>query len=413
MHVALSIFLLTYVLIMVRLPGKLRIGRGVAALIGLTLMILLGVVSVTEAWRSIDFDVLFLLIGMMVLVVGLEYCGLFEVISKILVDRFRTRKALLAGIMGISALLAALVLNDAVVLLFTPIVIRTCAKIRADPIPYIVGMLMSANIGSVATAIGNPQNAYIVSFAGLGFIDFSLHLAPVALACMPVAYLIVYAVFRKRIEAEVETKVHKEEPAEIDITRLRFIIFVMVAMFAGFIISSFVGVPLYVPAVCAAAVAVIVVLSKDRTRGPWVVKRVDWSIIAFFIGLFVVMEGVSVSGLLGEISALFPGFGPGETPTILSLSLFSLVLSNLVSNVPAVMLLSNLMPPDPEILWYVLAGASTLGGNATFLGSAANVIVAESAERYGVEIDLIRLMAIGIPMAAVTTGLLILMLSLF
>jgi Na+/H+ antiporter NhaD/arsenite permease-like protein len=187
----------------------------------------------------------------------------------------------------------------------------------------------------------------------------------------------------------------------------------MVAMFAGFIISSFVGVPLYVPAVCAAAIAVLVVLSKDRTQGPWVVKRVDWSIIAFFIGLFVVMEGVSVSGLLGEISALFPGFGPGETPTILSLSLFSLVLSNLVSNVPAVMLLSNLMPPDPEILWYVLAGASTLGGNATFLGSAANVIVAESAERYGVEIDLIRLMVIGIPMAAITTGLMIVMLSLF
>lgn len=413
MHVALIIFLLTYVLLTVRLPGRFRIGRGTAALIGSVLMILFGVVTLSGAWQSIDFDVLFLLIGMMVLVAGLEYCGLFEVISGLLVDKFRTRKGLLAGIMGISALLAALILNDAVVLLFTPIVIRTCARIRADPIPYVVGMLMSANIGSVATAIGNPQNAYIASFAGLDFIDFSLHLAPVAIVCMPVAYLMIYAVFRKRIEADVETGMCYEEPAEIDTKRLRFMVLVMIAMFAGFIASGFTGMPLYVPAVAAAAVAVMVVLSKDRTQGPRIVKRVDWSIIAFFIGLFVVMDGVSASGLLSEIASLFPGFGPGETPAVLSLSAFSLVLSNLVSNVPAVMLLSNMMPIDSGTLWYVLAAASTLGGNATFLGSAANVIVAESAECYGVEINLVKLMAVGIPAAVVTTGLMIVMMTLF
>lgn len=401
MITALLIFVITYALISVRGNRKLKIGRTGAALLGAAAMIIFSVVSPMMAVDSINYNVILLLLGMMALVAGLEYCGLFEIISDWLMSRHHAGPKLLGVIMCLNALLAALVLNDAVVLLFTPIIIRCSASLKADPVPYLVGTMISANIGSVATAIGNPQNAYVVSESGISFIQFLVNQLPVALVCLPVAYFMLLIFFRKRLAATVVTDLDDEEHIAVDKTRLGILAGVALLAFIGFAVSGPLGIMICVPALIAGAIAVAVILSKDVKRGKWVLHRIDWSILLFFVGLFVLMKGVQASGLLGNIADIVPGFGSGESPTLMATAGFSAIVSNLVSNVPAVMLLSGMIP-QTDAFWYTLAASSTLAGNATLLGSACNIIVAEKAAAKGIKIDFWKFMAIGIPITVVT-----------
>lgn len=401
MIVALMIFVVTYALISVRGNKKLKINRTGAALLGAAAMVIFGIVTPMMALNSINYDVLLLLLGMMGLVVGLEYCGLFEIISDWLTSKFAAGPKMLAAVMCLNALLAALVLNDAVVLLFTPIIIRCCATLKADPVPYLVGTMISANIGSVATAIGNPQNAYIVSESGISFMQFLANQLPVALVCLPIAYFMLLLFFRKRLSATVETEPDGEERMDIDRARLGILLTVAFLTFVGFAFSGELGISMGVPAIMAGAISIIVVVTKDMRRSSWAVRRIDWSILLFFVGLFILMKGVEVSGLLNELTELMPGFGQGETPTIASTAGLAALLSNLVSNVPSVMLLSAMIP-QTDAFWYTLAASSTLAGNATLLGSACNIIVAENAAAKGIKIDFWKFMAIGIPITAVT-----------
>lgn len=401
MITALLIFVVTYALISVRGNRKLKIGRTGAALLGAMAMIIFGVVTPMMALGSINYNVILLLLGMMALVVGLEYCGLFEIISDWLISRFTAGPKLLAAIMCLNALLAALVLNDAVVLLFTPIIIRCCATLKADPVPYLVGTMISANIGSVATAIGNPHNAFIVSESGITFIEFAANQLPVALVCLPVAYVMLLLFFRKRLSATVDTDSDGEERMAIHRFRLGILMVVAFLAFVGFAVSGPLGIPMSVPALIAGAIAIIIVISKDTVRIRWVVHRIDWSILLFFVGLFILMKGVEVSGLLGDLTELIPGFGQGESPTMASTAGLAALLSNLVSNVPSVVLLSGMIP-QTDAFWYTLAASSTLAGNATLLGSACNIIVAEKAASKGIKIDFWKFMVIGIPITVVT-----------
>lgn len=401
MIVALLIFVVTYALISVRGNKRLKIGRTGAALTGATAMIVFGVVTPMMALGSINYDVLFLLLGMMALVVGLEYCGLFEIISDWLISKFSAGPKLLAAVMCLNAFLAALVLNDAVVLLFTPIIIRCCATLKADPVPYLVGTMISANIGGVATAIGNPQNAYIVSESGISFMQFLANQLPVALICLPIAYFMLLLFFRKRLSATMDIELDGEERMSIDRTRLGILLIVAISTFVGFAVSGKLGISMGVPAIIAGAIALIVIVTKDMGRGSWAIRRIDWSILLFFVGLFILMKGVEASGLLNELTELIPGFGQGETPTLVSTAGLAALLSNLVSNVPSVMLLSAMIP-QTDAFWYTLAASSTLAGNATLLGSACNIIVAEKAAARGIKIDFWKFMAIGIPITAVT-----------
>ncbi len=401
MITALIIFAVTYALISLRGNKRLKIGRTGAALLGAAAMIVFGVVTPMTALGSVNTDVLFLLMGMMALVVGLEYCGFFEIISDWMISRFAAGPKLLAVIMCLNALLSALMLNDAVVLLFTPIVIRCCIALKADLVPYLVGTMISANIGSVATAIGNPQNAFIVSEHGISFMQFLANQLPTALVCLPIAYFMLLLFFRRRLSTVVDSESEDEERMNIDRTRLGILLFVALLTFVGFAFSGKLGIPMSVPALIAGAIALIVVISKEPEKSGWAIRRIDWSILLFFIGLFILMKGVEVSGLLSELTELTPGFGQGETPTLASTAGLAILLSNLVSNVPAVMLLNGMIP-QVDVFIYTLAASTTLAGNATLLGSACNIIVAEKAAARGIKIDFWKYMVIGIPIAVVT-----------
>ena len=396
-----AIFIFTYALISIGNIPKLKLDRGVAAAVGGILVIIFGIVSVADLPEFINLDLIFLLLGMMMLVAGLEFSGFFRIVSDFLI-RFSGNKVRLLGyVMVICAVLSAVALNDAVVLIFTPIVIRCCRETGSNPIPYLIGVMFSANIGSLATSVGNPQNAYIASEAGLSFIEFAAHTLPVALMCLPIAFLIIFAIFRKNLVSDVPVPILSGE-RETDRIRLWAVIAIMLGALAGFALSGAAGVPIYVIAMAAGILALAVVMSKSPRNIIWVAKRVDWRILIFFIGLFVLMGAVEVSGLLDNIASVFPGFGEGETPSIIGVTAFSAILSNLVSNVPAVMLIGNMLPEGSIMLWVALAASSTLAGNATLIGSAANVIVSERSEREGVHFSFWKFALIGIPVTLIT-----------
>ena len=425
--IALAIFLATYALISIRRFPKVKVDRPAAALIGAGLMVVFGVVSPDKAISSIEgnIEILILLIGMMLLVAGLELCGFFEWVSLRMIKYSRNQFRFLVLTMVVTGFLSALVLNDTIVLLFTPIIIRTCRLLKSNPVPFLVAEAISANIGSVATAVGNPQNAFIATKAGISFTEFSIKLVPVSIVCMAVAILMLYLFYRKDIEqgsaqefrrkildegwrAFEEELVKNDSMTTSGIRKLKerrlglyALIIITASTFIAFVASQAISVPIALIAFLAGIVALFVLPLLTDVKAKEMLAGVDWAIIMFFIGLFVVLEGVKDSSLLADIGNAFPGFGQGETPSLGWLTALSAFLSNLVSNVPSVLLLAELIPNDPN-LWIALASSSTLAGNATILGAAANVIVAEKAEGMGVEVNFWKFTLVGFPIAVAT-----------
>ncbi|MBE6517141.1 MAG: arsenic ABC transporter [Thermoplasmata archaeon] len=396
--VAAVIFVATYVLISLRrLPG-IEVGMHTAALIGATAMLVFGIVSLGLAWESLDLDVLFLLLGMMLLVASLDACGFFEIIANVLIHRVPDGRHLLVRVMVLSAVLSALMLNDAVVLILTPAVIRCCKVLKSDSIPYLIGVFVSANIGSCATIVGNPQNAYIATHAGIGFMDFTLEMLPMTAICLLVSTILMLILFKKRLDI---TATEQRMAQVSDRPRLYATVIVTVCTIVMFALSSVLNVKLAAIAMTGGCLALIVVSTKGKNVFTHVVRRVDWSVLLFFIGLFVIMSGAVSSGLVDVIASLFPGFDDGS-PSPMELTAFSVILSNLISNVPSVILIGDMIPHASSSLWLILSASSTLAGNLTLIGAAANVIVSEEAEKEGIGFDFRKYLATGIPISLAT-----------
>ncbi|MCJ7464497.1 MAG: anion transporter [Thermoplasmata archaeon] len=424
--IALAIFLVTYALISIRRFPKVKIDRPAAALVGAALMIALGVVEPEKAIGAIHLDIIILLVGMMILVAGLELCGFFEWVSLRMIKYSKDQFTFLVLTMVVTGSLSALVLNDTIVLLFTPIIIRTCRLLKSNPVPYLVAEALAANIGSVATVVGNPQNAFIATKAGISFVDFSARLVPVSIVCMLVAIAMMYLFYRKDIEKgaaqEFRRKILKDgwKAFEDELVKgdaattsgikklkdrkagLYALTGITALTFLAFILSHVLGTPIAVIAFIGGVTALFVVPLITDVKAKEMLAGVDWSIILFFVGLFIVIEGVKDSMLLDEIRSGFPGFQDGSIPSLEWLTALSAFMSNLVSNVPAVMLLSEMIPISQTDLWLALAASSTLAGNATILGAAANVIVAEKAEGMGVQINFWKFTLVGFPIAMAT-----------
>lgn len=398
---ALLIFIFTYSLISLRKFRGHKIKTYVAALVGGVLMLVAGVVSPGEAWSFINIGVLLQLLGMMMLTAALEYCGFFEIVVDYLMRHFHDRKGFLVGVMIITALLSAIMLNDAVVLIFTPIVLRCCVRMRADPVPYMVGVFVSANIGSSATVVGNPQNALVAAMAGIDFIDYSVRVLPLTIICMAVAIWMLCWLYSQKMNVVIDMTDQVFGVREVDKKRLHIVLAITAAALVLFALSNFIGLHIYQIALAAGVLSLLVVMTKKTSAAVYVAKHVDWSILLFFIGLFVVIAGAVESGLLDAIADLF-GIGNGAVPSVGVLTLFSAVMANLFSNVPSVMLIGELLPAGNLDLWITLAVASTMAGNASLLGAAANIIVEDEGEKHGVKLNFWRYLRVGLPVSVVT-----------
>ena len=398
---ATGIFVATYVLISVRNLGRFPLHRPSVALLGGALMLVLGILTPAQAIASINLDVLLLLIGMMILVSGLDVCGFFDVVSTWIAARARTQFTFLAGLMVAAAFLSAVALNDAIALLMTPIVVRSARTLRVPPVPYLVALAIAANIGSVATEIGNPQNAYIAIASGIPFLRFTSVLLPVMLVCLGLSIGLVWFAFRKDLAAPL-TRVTELPPVRLQRTGLAVSLGVVAAVVFGFFLST----PEWLPLLAIAGGAfVLFLLPFVSTATPGtLVGKVDWTIVLFFVGLFVLIGGLQVSGLSGAITAAFTDAFGAASGGLVWLTGLSAVLSNLISNVPAVLLLGEVVKGagGPTLLWLALASSSTLAGNATILGAAGNVSVVQIASREGVEVSMKEFVKAGLPVTLVT-----------
>lgn len=389
------IFLATYVVIALgRAPG-LRLDRAGAALLGASLMVASGTLTPEEAYKAVDLDTLTLLLGMMIIVAHLRLAGFFQ-LAAAWIGRHAHRPALLLlGVVLTSGLLSAFLVNDTVCLMLTPLVAETTLAMRRRPLPYLLALAMASNIGSVATITGNPQNIMIGSFSQIPYAAFAGALAPVAALGLLVAILLILAVHRREfLTPERLTPV----PG-----RLRWNFWLLVKTLGialATVILFFAGQP---PAKIAITAGALLLLTR-RLKPERVYREIDWSLLLLFAGLFIVVRGMESAVLTPELMARTQGLRLDQ-PAVLAA--VAAVLSNLVSNVPAVLVLKPFIQglADAPRAWLVLAMASTLAGNFTILGSVANLIVVERARRQNIEIGFWSYFAVGAPLTLLTIAI--------
>lgn len=398
------IFTATYVgLALGKVPG-LRMDRAGIALVGATLMLIAGVLSLDQAVStdSIDYKTLILLFGMMIVVGGLRLSGFFERLTSIASRHIATPKGLLAATIGLSGVLSAFLINDVVCVALTPLVLHLARRRKFDPIPHLIGLATAANVGSTGTITGNPQNIYIGARSGISYLRFASRLLPVALLGLGLTYLVVCLVYRSRLVVNKDP----ESPPNGDESETRqnghaWLQVKAVTVTLAAVALFFTGLPLELIALGAAAVILI-----DRIKPEKIYRQVDWSLLLMFTGLFIVVHAFRVR--------VVDGWGISGWTWLLDrpidlLSLVSAALSNLVSNVPAVLLLEPVVQAMPvanrETAWLVLAMSSTFAGNLTLLGSVANLIVVENARRAGTHVSFGEYLKVGIPLTLLTITL--------
>ncbi len=374
-----------------RWPG-LRMNRATLAFVGATLLIALGLIPLEEAYRAVDWNTIALLFGLMVINVNLRLAGFFHLVATGLIRRARTPRRLLAWIIVSSGVLSALFLNDTMALMMTPLVLELVLALRRNPLPYLVALVTAANVGSVATVMGNPQNMLVAMASGIGFVDFFVALAPIAAAGLVVIWCVIVVVYRREF-APVELMAPIARAPRIYLPLLRK----SLVATALLLVALIAGAPIPLAALGGAAL----LLFTRRLKPERVFREIDWSLLVFFAALFVVTGAIESSGLGAHLFAVLRPWTEGGAA---SLAGVSVVLSNLVSNVPAVMLLRPVVPTllDPTAAWLTVAMATTLAGNLTLLGSVANLIVAEIARRRGVPLSFSEYLKAGTPIAILT-----------
>jgi len=379
----------------------LRMNRATIALVGATVLIAIGVIPLEQAYRAIDWNTIVLLFAMMVLNVNLRIAGFFHLVTSRVVQLARTPRRLLALIIIVSGVLSAVFLNDTIALMMTPLVLELALALRRNPLPYLVALVTAANVGSVAAITGNPQNMLVGISSGISFVQFTLALAPLALAGLCVIWLVMIVVYRAEF-APTQLAGDFALPPQEYRPLLRKSMLATALMLVGLVAGA--------PIPLAALVAASVLLISRRRDPEKVFEDIDWGLLVFFASLFVVTGAIETSGL-GD--GLFAWLRPWADGGPAKLTAVSLLLSNVVSNVPAVMLFRPVVPTlaDPHTAWLTLAMATTLAGNLTLLGSVANLIVAEIAKRRGVHLSFVEYLKAGTPIALLTLLLGVLWLS--
>ncbi len=400
MLAAYLIFAGTYLVLAIgRLPG-FRVDRTGAAIIGASLMLATNVLTVEEAYAAINYDTIMLLFGMMIVVANLRISGFFRLVSAWVVGHAHRPLVLLSGIVMVSGVFSAFFVNDTMCLVLTPLVLEITEKLRRNPIPYLLAVAMSANIGSVATITGNPQNMMIGSFSQIPYRAFSAALAPIAAAGLLLTVLVIGLVYRSEFGSGV-----RFEPVVREVRFHRALLWKSLATSAAMIVLFFAGWP--VPKVAVVAGALL--LLTRRVKPGRIYREIDWSLLVLFIGLFIVVAGIERTPLSANLFAAASRYHLERTAPM---AIFTAILSNIVSNAPAVLLFKGFVPhlPDATRAWLTLAMSSTLAGNLTLLGSVANLIVVERARRTA-HISFWEYGRAGLPLAIITLALGIVMIN--
>ncbi|WP_158818749.1 anion transporter [Methylocapsa sp. S129] len=392
---AAVIFIGSYLALAIgRIPG-LSIDRAGIALVGAGLMVGSGALPLDDAYKAIDLDTIVLLLGMMIVVANLRLSGFFAIANAWVTARAKGPLILLSGIVLTSGVLSAFLVNDAICLVLAPLVLRLTVAMGRKPVPYLLAVAMASNVGSTATITGNPQNIMIGSFSHIPYVTFARALGPVALAGLAITIGLV-ALFHREEFAN-------REPLTAPPPVLRFnraLVIRSLLATALMIALFFAGQP---PAKAAIIIGGLLLLTR-RVKSQRVYAEIDWSLLLMFAGLFIIVAGAQHALLTPDIVAAVGRLHLDQLPVLTGVTA---VLSNLVSNVPAVLMLKPFVEPlaDPTRAWLTVAMASTLAGNFTVLGSIANLIVVQKAAASGIAISFWDYFRIGAPLTLITLAL--------
>ena len=411
---AIAVFTCTYVLIISE-----KIHRVAAALGGAGLMLAIGATDDKAAFYSeksgIDWNVIFLLLGMMVIIGVLKKTGMFEYLAIWSVKRARARPfRVMAMLVTITAVASALLDNVTTVLLVAPVTLLVCERLGLRAAPFLIAEVLASNIGGTATLVGDPPNIIIASRGGLTFNDFIVHLTPLTVILTVVLIAMCRVMFRKSFVYDERRAAEVMALEEREAIRDRRLL-VQGLVVLGLVIAGFVLHPVlhYEPSVVALLGAGLLVAVSTVETGE-VLSDVEWPTLAFFAGLFVMIGGLIDTGVVGDISKALAGtIGQNEMGGSMLLLGASAVLSGVVDNIPYVAtmapitsdLVHSLGGDGQHVMWWALALGAGLGGNATAIGASANVVVLGIAERNRTPISFWQFTKYGLAVTAVTVAL--------
>jgi Na+/H+ antiporter NhaD/arsenite permease-like protein len=398
MWLAGGVFLITYALIVTE-----RVHRTLAALLGGVIMVLLGVLPQEQAFESVDWNVIFLLAGMMAIANILRETGLFQWIAVQAVrlgrgDPFR----ILVILSVVTAVSSSLLDNVTIVVLVAPVTLFMAASLKVSPLPYLVAEILASNIGGAATLIGDPPNILIGSAADIDFLRFAAHMGPISLIILVAFIGLARVMFRHDLRggrsraADVEALATAE--LITDHVLLRKSLIVMGGVILGFLLQG----ALHLEPATIALVGATVLMLWARSDPHHVLRDIEWTTLFFFVGLFILVEAVVVVGIIeAAAQAALSLTGGSLMLTSMLLIWLSAIASGVVDNIPytATMIpvvesLGESMAVEP--LWWSLALGADLGGNATLVGASANVVVASLAERSGHPINFVTFLRYGL-----------------
>ncbi|MBD2628238.1 anion transporter [Trichormus variabilis] len=366
------------------IPG-LRMNRATIALVGSAFLIALGVLNLQEAWLAIDANTIVFLLSMMVVNTNLAYSGFFRKALSVLLSITRSPLGLLITLTFGSGILSAFFLNDTLALVFTPLTLSLTQALGLNPIPYLLAIAGATNIGSVATLSGNPQNILIGSFSGISYLDFLRALAPIGITGLVIQVALLWLLY---------PDVRSNQPCQllkIDNQRIFKPLFKKTLIITtGLLIAFAVGLPLAESALVAASLLLI----TRRIKPQRILKKVDWNLLVMFSGLFILTKVTQKLNLLQPFTHV--------VKSELGLLGITTIMSNLISNVPTVLLLQPLIAQDDTRSWLLLAASSTLAGNLTLFGAVANLITVEAAAELGYKLTFWEHLRFGVPLTVCT-----------
>ena len=410
-ELSVLLFLLTYAMILL----EKFFHRTIAALIGASLVLIVGVITPEKAWESIDQNTILLLFGMMNIVTVMGKSGFFHLVAAKAVQITKGSPTRVLWVFSIlTAVFSAFLDNVTTVLFMAPVMINIAERLKLNPIPYLIAIVLASNTGGTATLIGDPPNIIIGSIAGKTFNDFLKEVAPYAVLAFLLGLAVMHFMMAKGGFLKAQTTAEeledilsgKVDEKLLDRKLMKKSVAVFLLTIALFIVGHDIGLE---PGVVALTMATVLAFISSLSPA-WILEKVEWTTLIFFMGLFMVVGALEVNGVF-DIAAkwLIEAIGNNIHEGIILVGFVSALISGFVDNIPFTMSMAYVLKGmemqmgsvmDP--LWWALSLGACLGGNLTLIGASANIVTADIAERNGYKIDFFRFMKYGTPVAAVT-----------
>lgn len=407
---AIVLFVATYAMILL----EKYVHRTVAAMLGACAVMVLGILTPTLAWASIDFNTIFLLFGMMNIVNVLSRSGFFELVARRAMVVTRGEPARVLWIFSIlTAVFSAFLDNVTTVLFMAPVVVTVVARLGLRPVPYLVAVILASNTGGTATLVGDPPNIIIGSVAGKGFGDFLVNVAPYAAVATVLGIALMHLLMRARGDLAGAGSAERLRAVLSDTTPIKTNPRLMkqaLGVFAVTLLLFIIGHPLGLEAgLVALTTSTFLMLIADLSPVE-LFEQVEWTTLLFFMGLFIVVGGLEHVGVFQTVAAGLTGAIDGNIGAgILAVGFSSAIISGFVDNIPFTISMASVLRelqatlgPAMDPLWWALSLGACLGGNLTLIGASANIVVSDIAAREGHPMGFVQFMKYGTPVALVT-----------